>query len=327
MGLLKQHGLSHVAIALLAMWTAQATAQTTPAARYRDGVYTAKAQGYEGAVTVTVKVEKGRVASVTAKHEESAPGQAPKLIPQRIIAAQGVQGVNVVTGATITSKAILKATATALAQAASKPAASPPVQQPAAKEPAMKKSLGPKTIAPAPVWVIGSYDKDGKPNVMTAAWAGICCSKPPCVTVSLRKATYTYGNIMERKAYTVNVPSAAMLQQTDFFGIVSGRDTDKFAATGLTPVKSDLVDAPYVKEFPLVLECKLVQTVDLGLHTMFVGEIMDVKADPVILGAGDQPVMEKLAPFFFIPGESAYYKTGDKAGQAFSAGKSLKKQP
>ncbi|HRU07475.1 MAG TPA: flavin reductase family protein, partial [Candidatus Brocadiia bacterium] len=130
---------------------------------------------------------------------------------------------------------------------------------------------------------------------------------------------------MERKAYTVNVPSTALLQQTDFFGIVSGRDTDKFAATGLTPVKSVLVDAPYVKEFPLVLECKLVQSVDLGLHTMFIGEIMDVKADPAILGPNDQPTMERLAPFFFMPGESAYYKAGDRAGQAFSAGNSLKK--
>jgi len=303
----------------------QAVAQPAPAARYADGVYTAKAQGYEGPVSVEVKIEKGRIASVTTKHQESAPGESPKLIPQRIVAAQGAQGVSAVTGATVTSNAILKAASAALAQAASGPKAQSQVPQPASKEDPLKKSLGPKTLTPAPVWVIGTYDKDGKPNVMTAAWAGICCSKPPCVTVSLRKATYTYNSIVQRKAYTVNVPSTALLKQTDFIGIVSGRDTDKFAAAGLTPVKSDLVDAPYVKEFPLVLECKLVQTVDLGLHTMFVGEIVDVKADPTILGPGGQPTMEKLAPFFFMPGESSYYKAGDKAGQAFSEGKSLKK--
>ena len=77
----------------------------------------------------------------------------------------------------------------------------------------MKKSLGPKTlIYPTPVWVVGTYDKEGKPNVMTIAWGGICCSKPPCVAISLRKATYSYGNIVERKAFTLfgahlNAPS------------------------------------------------------------------------------------------------------------------------
>ena len=80
----------------------------------------------------------------------------------------------------------------------------------------MKKSLGAKMVPTAPVWVVGSYDRNGKPNVMTAAWAGICCSKPPCLTVSLRKATYTYGNIMARKAYTVNMPSEACVREMFF---------------------------------------------------------------------------------------------------------------
>ena len=123
-----------------------------------------------------------------------------------------------------------------------------------------RKSLGAKTLAqPCPVWVIGSYDAAGKPNVMTASWAAICCSQPPMVTVSLRKATYTYGSIMESKAFTVNIPSEEFVSAAAYFGSVSGRDVDKFAASGLTPVKSALVNAPYIKEFPLVLECKLVQ--------------------------------------------------------------------
>src|ERR1035441_10776179 len=72
----------------------------------------------------------------------------------------------------------------------------------------MKNSLGAKTIVPTtPVWVVGTYDKEGKPNVMTVAWGGICCSQPPCIYVSLRKATYTYNNIIERKAFTVSIPS------------------------------------------------------------------------------------------------------------------------
>jgi len=105
----------------------------------------------------------------------------------------------------------------------------------------MKKSFGAKTlIFPAPVWCVGSYDTSGKPNIMTIAWGGICCSKPPCVTISLRKATYTYGNIMERKAFTLNVPSEQYVQEADYFGIASGRDVDKFKETGLTAVPVNL---------------------------------------------------------------------------------------
>ena len=124
----------------------------------------------------------------------------------------------------------------------------------------MKRSLGAKTlIYPTPTWIVGSYDKQGKPNGMTAAWGGICCSDPPCVAVSLRKATYSYGSLVNRQAFTISVPSQSQVKVADYFGLVSGRDTDKFAATGLTPVRSDLVDAPYVAEFPLVLECKILQ--------------------------------------------------------------------
>ena len=95
----------------------------------------------------------------------------------------------------------------------------------------MKKSLGAKTlIYPTPVWVVGTYDNEGKPNVMTAAWGGVCCSQPPCVGVSLRKATYSFGSIMERKAFTVNVPSDAHVREADYFGIASGRDSDKFSS-------------------------------------------------------------------------------------------------
>ena len=100
-------------------------------------------------------------------------------------------------------------------------------------------SLGANTFAPTtPVWVVGTYDPEGKPNVMTAAWGGICCSKPPCIYVSLRKATYTYGNLLERKAFTISFPSQEYVKEVDYFGLVSGKDNDKFSATKLTPVKS-----------------------------------------------------------------------------------------
>jgi flavin reductase (DIM6/NTAB) family NADH-FMN oxidoreductase RutF len=190
--------------------------------------------------------------------------------------------------------------------------------------PAMKRSLGAKTLVyPTPVFVVGTYDPSGKANVMTASWAGICCSQPPCVAVSLRRATRTHGNITARKAFTISIPSEKYVKYADYIGMVSGRDTDKFAKTALTPVKGDFVDAPYVKEFPLILECKLAHTFDLGIHTQFVGEIVDVKADEVVLGNDELPDIKKLNPIMFAPGAQAYYGIGGFLGQAFSVGEKL----
>jgi len=188
----------------------------------------------------------------------------------------------------------------------------------------MKKSLGAKTLVyPTPVWVIGTYDKDGRPNAMTIAWGGICCSKPPCVAISLRKATYTYGNIMERKAFTINVPSEEHAVKADYFGMVSGKSENKFAATGLTPVKSEMVDAPYISEFSLILECNVLQTIEIGLHTQFIGEIMDVRADEAVLNEKGMPDIEKVRPFIFTPEMRGYHRIGESIGAAFSIGKNI----
>lgn len=84
---------------------------------------------------------------------------------------------------------------------------------------------------------------------MTASWAGICCSSPPAVSVSLRKATYTYQSLIDSKAFTVNIPSNSHVKEVDYIGIASGKDTDKFQMTGLTPTKSEKVNAPYVNKF------------------------------------------------------------------------------
>jgi len=189
----------------------------------------------------------------------------------------------------------------------------------------MKTSLGPRTILyPAPVLIVGTYDRDGNPNAMTAAWGGICCSKPPCVTVSLRKATYTYGNILEQNAYTLSIPSEDHVKAADYFGMASGKDEDKFSASGLTPARSELVNAPYVEEFPIILECSLLHTFEIGLHTQFIGEILDVKADGDLLRKDGLPDMKKVKPIVFGPGIRAYYGLGDFLGDAFSIGKGLK---
>lgn len=188
----------------------------------------------------------------------------------------------------------------------------------------MKKSLGAKTLMyPTPVLVVGTYDPNGKPNVMTASWGGICCSEPPCVAVSLRKATYSYRNIVARKAFTLSIPSEAHLKQVDYFGLVSGKDVDKFAQAGLTPAKSTLVNAPYVQEFPLILECRLAHVLELGIHTQFVGEIVDVKVDESVLDSQGRADIKRVKPLVFAPDTHGYYGVGALLGQAYAAGEPL----
>ena len=185
----------------------------------------------------------------------------------------------------------------------------------------MKKSFGARTlIFPTPVWCVGSYDEKGKPNVMTIAWGGVCCSQPPCVTISLRKATYTYGNIMERRAYTINVPSEKYIKEADYFGVASGRNTDKFKESGLTPVRSELVDAPYVGEFPMILECRVIHHYEIGLHTHFIGEILDVKIEEALLTGEGRPDIEKIRPIIFCPDIHQYHSVGGLLGKAFDIG-------
>jgi len=186
----------------------------------------------------------------------------------------------------------------------------------------MKQSLGAKTIlCPLPVLVVGSYDESGRPNLMTVSWGGICCSDPPCAAVSLRKNRYSFGGIVKNEAFTVNVPSVAQVREADYVGTYSGRDEDKFAALGLTAIKSDLVNAPYVEEFPLVLECALRHTNEIGTHTQFIGEIMDVKVDAGVLDENGRLDVARLQPFIYAAGEGGYWAVGQCIGRSYAVGK------
>ena len=188
----------------------------------------------------------------------------------------------------------------------------------------MKVSVGAKAVVyPVPSFVVGTYDKDGRPNAATVAWSGICCSQPPCIGISLRKATYSYNSILERGAFTVNVPSEKHIKEVDYFGIASGRKVDKFAKTGMTPVKSNIVDAPFIAEFPFILECKLIHKIELGLHTQFIGEIVDIKADDSIINEDGKISVEKVKPIVLIPEIRKYYGIGRYLGKTFSIGKKL----
>lgn len=186
--------------------------------------------------------------------------------------------------------------------------------------PFKKKSLGVRTeVYPKPALVIGSYDKEGKPNMMTAAWVGIASSNPLSIAVSMRPATYSYGNVTAAKSFTVNIPSAEMAKYVDYVGRFSGKDVDKFKETGLTPVRGEFVNAPYVKEFPIVIECEVTEFHDLGSHRQFIGKVMDVKADEAILNAEGKVAVNLLNPLIYAGGN--YYETGRliaKVGEALN---------
>ncbi|MDD1724374.1 MAG: flavin reductase family protein [Methanospirillum sp.] len=190
----------------------------------------------------------------------------------------------------------------------------------------MKRSIGKKpAIIPTPVLIIGTYDPDGKPNVMTAAWGGVCSSDPLSISFSVQRSRHTYAALMKNKECTISIPSASHVTEADFFGIVSGKTVDKFAATGLTPKRGNLVNAPYVEEFPLVMECRITRVVDIGVHDHFIAEVLDVSVDEQYTDLKGQPDLGSIRFFYYHPLERSYHATGEFLMKAFSAGSLFQK--
>ncbi len=191
----------------------------------------------------------------------------------------------------------------------------------------MKKSIGAKPLAyPTPTYVIGTYDEEGKPNAATVAWAGICKSNPPCVSIKISTGKHSFNNIVRGKVFTVSIPSEEYMREVDYMGIVSGSKEDKFKATGLTPVKAEYVNAPYIKEFPLILECRVVNDIDFDSDESIIGEILDVKADEEVLNEKGLPDIKKIKPLIYATGTREYYGVGEFKGNAYSVGKEISKK-
>ncbi len=186
----------------------------------------------------------------------------------------------------------------------------------------MKKMIGTgPVLSPLPLLVIGTYDEEERADMMTAAWGGVCCSAPPCVAFSVRESRYTYENLLQTEAFTINIPSASFVDEADYFGIVSGRNTDKPKVCGLTVNTAPDVHAPMIEEFPLVLECRMIKTVPLGSHLQVIGEIVGILADEDVLDENGDPVPERMDPVLYDPQGKNYYRIGEKIGQAFASGK------
>jgi len=190
----------------------------------------------------------------------------------------------------------------------------------------MKRSLGAvPAVYPMPVLVIGTYDHAGNPDAMVAAWGGICSSDPPAVAVSVRPSRATYRNLMEKREFSVSIPPVEYVAETDLLGIVSGDEADKFALTGLTPVRSTLVDAPFIREFPVALECRIISRTDCGSHVQFIGRILDVKVDERVIGPDGTPDLAAIQPLGFDALRKEYCGMGAVAGKAYSAGRKFVK--
>jgi flavin reductase (DIM6/NTAB) family NADH-FMN oxidoreductase RutF len=187
--------------------------------------------------------------------------------------------------------------------------------RPAASKPAPvgKEVWKPGTMLnPVPVVLVTSIGRHNRPNVMTVAWTGTVCSDPPMVSISLRSETLSHGLIQETREFVVNVPTAQMVRAVDYCGVLSGRNVDKFEKTGLTPVPASKVQPPVLRECPINLECMVRQEIVLGLHTLFIGEIVAVQVNGELINAEGRFAIEKAGLLAYAHG--GYYALGRKLG-------------
>ena len=186
----------------------------------------------------------------------------------------------------------------------------------------MRKNFGPKPMCyPMPVFIIGTYNGDGTPNAMNAAWGGI--SEDREISICVDSAHKTAENLLARGAFTVSMATANALAACDYVGVVSGnKEPDKFTKAGFHALKSELVDAPLIAELPMALECKVISYDPETCR--LVGQIVNVSADESVLGENGKVDPAKLRPITYDPMNHHYLVLGERVGQAFHDGLELK---
>lgn len=132
-------------------------------------------------------------------------------------------------------------------------------------------------LYPVPAVLVSCRDKEGKDNVLTVAWAGTICSDPAMLSISVRKERYSHSMIKETGEFVVNLTTKELLRATDYCGVKSGRDEDKFATMELTKGEAEKVNVPIIMESPVNIECKVKQVLELGSHDMFIAEVVNVQ--------------------------------------------------
>ena len=186
----------------------------------------------------------------------------------------------------------------------------------------MRRNFGAKALCyPMPVFIIGTYNADGTPNAMNAAWGGI--SEEQEISICVDSAHRTAENLMARRAFTVSMATAKYVAACDYVGIVSGsKEPDKFAKAGFHATKSAFVDAPLIDELPMVLECEVISYDEESCR--LVGRIVNVSADESVLGKNGKVDVTKLQPITYDPMNHDYLVLGEKVGNAFQDGAALK---
>jgi flavin reductase (DIM6/NTAB) family NADH-FMN oxidoreductase RutF len=178
----------------------------------------------------------------------------------------------------------------------------------------MSKQLWkPSTILnPVPAVMVTCVDQEGKPNIITLAWAGTINSEPPMLSISVRKQRYSYNLIKEKEQFVVNLTTRRLAFATDYCGVKSGRDIDKFEVMKLTPEKASKVDVPLIAESPVNIECRVKNVMELGSHDLFLAEIVAVNVDEALLDEKGKLCLERADLICFSHGE--YWSLGKALG-------------
>jgi flavin reductase (DIM6/NTAB) family NADH-FMN oxidoreductase RutF len=167
-------------------------------------------------------------------------------------------------------------------------------------------------LYPLPVVMVSCKREDEKPNIVTVAWAGTICTNPAMVSISVRPERYSYDIIKETKEFVINLTTKDLAKATDYCGVRSGRDVDKFKEMRLTPQASQTVKAPGIEQSPVNIECKLKEIVKLGSHDMFIAEVTAVQVDTAYMDAKGKFELSKSNPIVYSHGE--YYELGKLIG-------------
>lgn len=167
-------------------------------------------------------------------------------------------------------------------------------------------------LYPLPVVMVSVADKEGKTNIITVAWAGTICSSPPMVSISVRPERFSHHMLMETGEFVINLTTERLAFATDYCGVKSGRDIDKFAQMKLTPLPAQKVGAPLIAESPVNIECRVTEVKQLGSHDMFLAEVVAVHADEKYMDENKRFDLTKAKPIVYSHG--SYLATGEEIG-------------
>lgn len=168
-------------------------------------------------------------------------------------------------------------------------------------------------LYPLPAVLVSLSDEQGKSNIITIAWTGTCCTNPPMVYISVRKERYSYPILRKTNEFVINLTTEDLAYATDYCGVTSGKDVDKFAKLKLTPMESKYVKAPSIKESPVNIECKVKEVIALGSHDMFLAEVLGVTIDDSYLDGKGKFHFDWAKPITYSHG--MYYTLGKSLGK------------